>query len=126
MIPRISNDLVALLSATAQSRLHTVEIDIDERHACTIVVASGGYPNEFRKGLPISGLEATDEHDVLLFHAGTRQTPEGVVTNGGRVCCVTALAANLDDAVAAARQRIATIQFEEKYYRRDIGYEFIR
>jgi phosphoribosylamine---glycine ligase len=126
VIPRINNDLVHLLSATAQSQLHTVEIEIDERHACTIVVASGGYPNEYRKGLPITGLEDEDADNVLLFHAGTRQTPEGVVTNGGRVCCVTALADNLDNAVAAARKRIATIQFEEKYHRRDIGYEFVK
>lgn len=126
VIPRINNDLVDLLSSTAQSRLHTVEIDIDDRKACTIVVASGGYPNEYRKGLPITGLEAEDAGDVLVFHAGTRQTAEGVVTNGGRVCCVTALAGNLEDAVTAARKRISTIQFEEKYFRRDIGYEFVK
>lgn len=126
VIPRIKNDLVDLLSATAQSQLHTVELDLDERHACTIVVASGGYPNEYRKGLPISGVEPAEADDVFLFHAGTRQTAEGVVTNGGRVCCVTALARKLDDAVTAARKRIETIQFEEKYYRRDIGYEFLR
>lgn len=126
VIPRINNDLVDLFSSTTQSQLHTVEIDIDERHACTIVVASGGYPNEYRKGLPMTGLEAENENDVLLFHAGTRQTPEGVVTNGGRVCCVTALADSLDDAVTAARRRIASIQFEGKYHRRDIGYEFVK
>lgn len=126
VIPRIKNDLVDLFTATAQSQLHSVDLEIDDRHACTIVVASGGYPNEYRKGLPISGLDAGASPDVLLFHAGTKQTAEGVVTNGGRVCCVTALAPRLDDAVAAARKRIATIDFDEKYFRRDIGYEFVK
>jgi phosphoribosylamine--glycine ligase len=124
VLPRIKNDIVDLFTATATSALENIAVEIDERHACTIVAASGGYPGDYQKGLPISGLNEADTDGVVVFHAGVTAQEGKPVTNGGRVCCVTALAPSLKEAVANAREAMDGIRFEGKYFRRDIGYEF--
>jgi len=126
VMPRLKNDLVQLLSATARGELASVTIEKDQRFATTIMAVSGGYPNEHKKGLPISGLkEYQPSNDVLVFHAGTKEKEGTIVTNGGRVFCATALADSVEEAVQKAKATLDTIDFEEKYYRSDIGYEFI-
>lgn len=124
VVPRIKNDLVELLLATARRNLASVAIEKDERCATTIVAVSGGYPNDYEKGFPISFPEILNEN-VLLFHAGTKEDDDKIVTNGGRVICATALAADLDDAINLSRDAIEELQFEGKYFRRDIGFEFL-
>jgi phosphoribosylamine--glycine ligase len=126
VLPRIKNDLVALFTATATGNLKNVTAEIDTRHACTIVAASGGYPGDYKKGFAIAGLNAATAENVMVFQAGTTERDGALVTNGGRVFCITALAETLDEAIDNARDVIDAIHFEDKYYRRDIGYEFVK
>lgn len=126
VMPRLKNDLVDLLSATAKGELQDITIEKDPRFATTIMAVSGGYPNEYKKGLPISGLsEYQQGNDILVFHAGTKEKEGTIVTSGGRVFCVTALADSVEAAVSNAKTILDTIDFEDKYYRSDIGYEFM-
>ena len=126
VLPRIKTDLVELFVATANGNLKHMNVEVDARHACTIVAASGGYPGEYKKGFKIEGLYDLKSRDVTIFHAGTAEQDGAIVTAGGRVFCVTALAADLGEAIDTARDVIDAIDFEDKYYRRDIGYEFVK
>ncbi|MFL5740580.1 MAG: phosphoribosylamine--glycine ligase [Flavisolibacter sp.] len=125
VVPRIKNDLVELLQATAEGKLDTVKIQSDPHVAATIVAVSGGYPNEYEKGFEITGLKEF-EKDHFLFHAGTKSSEGKIVTNGGRVICATALAPDLEAALKECRKLIEGIQFDGKYFRRDIGFEFFK
>lgn len=124
VMPRIKNDLVELLKATAESKLSKFKIDTDSRYATTIVAVSGGYPNDYEKGFEISGLDIKMK-DAHIFHMGTKEENGKIVTSGGRVLCATALSSDLDEAINMSRDLIEEIQFEEKYFRRDIGFEFL-
>jgi len=124
VVPRIKNDLVELLQATAEQKLDTVQIEIDSRFATTFVAVSGGYPNEFKTGFPISGLNLAEE-DSFIFYAGAKKEGNKVVTNGGRVICTTALGDDLTDALEKSKELVEAINFEGKYFRKDIGFEFV-
>jgi len=124
VVPRIKNDLVELLKATAQQKLDKIKIDIDERFATTIVAVSGGYPNEHKTGFEISGLNLSEE-DSLIFYAGAKKQGLKVVTNGGRVVCATALGNDLNEALEKSKELVEAINFEGKYFRKDIGFEFL-
>jgi phosphoribosylamine--glycine ligase len=124
VIPRIKNDLVELLTATVKGHLEDHTIDTDPRFATTIVAVSGGYPADYEKGYVIEGLNSAGD-DEYIFQMGTKEVDGKTVTNGGRVFCATALANDLDDAINKSRDLIEQIQFEEKYFRRDIGFEFL-
>lgn len=127
VLPLIKNDLVELLKATAEQNLQNITIEKDDRFAVTIVAVSGGYPDEYKKGLTIHGIkEFQNSGDSILFHGGTKENDGEIVTSGGRVFCVTSLSKNLDTAIEASREGIENINFENKFYRRDIGYEFIK
>jgi phosphoribosylamine--glycine ligase len=123
VIPRIKNDLVELLQATAREKLDTAHIEIDSRFATTIVAVSGGYPNEHKTGFPISGLNLAEE-DSFIFYAGAKKEGNKVVTSGGRVVCATALGDDLNEALEKSRELVDAINFEGKYFRKDIGFEF--
>jgi phosphoribosylamine---glycine ligase len=125
VVPRIKNDLIELLQAAAQQKLDKVQLQIDSRFATTIVAVSGGYPNEHKTGLEISGLDIVDG-DSLIFYAGAKKDGNKILTSGGRVVCATALADQLADALNRAKKLIEAINFEGKYFRRDIGFEFIQ
>lgn len=125
VLPRLKNDLVHLFVATGNNQLKDIDIEQDPRVVCTVVAVSGGYPGDYKKGLPISGLEAVKDGGSLVFHAGTTQTNDAVVTNGGRVLCVTSFGETVAAAVDQSKQVLKEIHFEEMYYRNDIGYEFI-
>ncbi|MGZ3952725.1 MAG: phosphoribosylamine--glycine ligase [Flavisolibacter sp.] len=124
VIPRIQNDLVELLKATAEGKLDTVKVEMDSRSASTIVAVSGGYPNDYKSGFPISGLNLAED-DSMIFYAGAKKEGKKVVTNGGRVVCATALGENLADALEKSKELVEAINFEGKYYRKDIGFEFV-
>jgi phosphoribosylamine--glycine ligase len=121
ILPRLKSDLLPLLEATIDGSLDRATIEWDERPAVTVVMASGGYPDKYETGKPISGLEAAASDGVQIFHAGTRRENGAVVTSGGRVLAVTALG----ETVAAARTRaydaVSKIDFEGAHYRRDIA-----
>lgn len=124
VIPRLKNDIVELFQATVKQRLHEIKIETDDRAAGTIVAVSGGYPGSYEKGFEITGLDKKTGADSLVFHAGTRLNEDKVITNGGRVLCVTSFADTIQHAVARSGTVLEKIDFEGMYYRKDIGYEF--
>ncbi len=125
VMPRLKNDLVDLLVATAAGKLDTKNIEQDERTACTIVAVSGGYPGTYAKGIPITGvLDICPQPQTLIFHAGTKEQDGAVVTSGGRVLCVTSYGQTIGEAVSESRRVLEMIRYDGMYYRRDIGYEF--
>lgn len=126
VMPRLRNDLAELFVATAQQRLHEITIDQDHRTVCTIMAVSGGYPGAYEKEKIIEGLEEAQDENCIVFHAGTIQGDEGqVLTNGGRVLCVTAYGENVQEAITRSKNLLSKISFEGMYFRKDIGYEFV-
>jgi len=125
VIPRLENDLVGLFIATAQQRLHEVQINVDRRKAVTIMATSSGYPGSYEKGFIIEGLQKEPDVDCLVFQAGTKEEKGQIVTNGGRVLCVTAFGKDIEQAVHKSLDQLSTIDFDGIYYRQDIGYEFL-
>jgi phosphoribosylamine--glycine ligase len=122
VIPRLATDLVALLDAAATGRLQNRSVPVDPRTACTVVAVSGGYPDGYAKGYPISGLD--QPHESLVFHMGTAVQEGKVVTSGGRVLAVTSFANSVAEAAAQSQQVQQRILYKDKYCRTDIGYEF--
>jgi phosphoribosylamine--glycine ligase len=122
ILPLFAGDLVPVLEACLDGTLHQVPLRWQLRHCLCVVIASGGYPGAYRKGLPISGLaEAARLPDTLVFHAGTERQGGQVVTAGGRVLGVTALGDTLAQAAERAYQAARCVHFEGMHYRRDIG-----
>ena len=119
VIARIQNDFLSILHAVAEERLDTIKLQIDPRHAATVMLVAGGYPGDYEKGKEISSLEPME--DAFIFHAGTQFANDQIVTNGGRVIAVTALDLNPEIALANANALANQIQFEGKYFRTDIG-----
>ena len=118
---RINGDLLDLLEGVASSSLDSRKMAIDERYAVTVMMVSAGYPGAYEKGKLISGLDVPSES--ILFHAGTKQTPDGVVTAGGRVIAVSSYGNSKDEALARSFATIEQIDFDGKYFRRDIGFD---
>jgi phosphoribosylamine--glycine ligase len=121
---RIESDLVELLDACAHGKLKGKKIGISPNYAVTVVMASGGYPENFEKGKIISGINKSDE--ALVFHAGTVKKENEVITNGGRVMAVTGSGKNLVEATARAYARVGQIMWEGVYFRKDIGQDLAR
>ena len=120
---RMKSDLINLCFKAAEGKLVETEIVWDERVSLGVVMAAGGYPNNYDKGFEISGLLEDETEDLKILHAGTSLNKENkVVTNGGRVLCVTALGSNTKEAKEKAYQRVKSIKWEKAYFRRDIGY----
>ena len=122
---RIDSDLVALMKAAAQGNLGDVELKEDPRTAVTVMMVSGGYPGDYEKGKVITGCENVT--DSILFHAGTKINAEGeLVTAGGRVISVSSYGNSIADALANSYASIAKVDFEGKYFRRDIGKDLMK
>lgn len=119
VLPRLKNDLVQLFENCAKGTLGRVRIRADKKFATTIFLVSGGYPDHYEKGKIMTGLDQVK--GSLAFHAGTRVQGNDVVTNGGRVLALTSLAKDMDGALRKSRRNAKVVQFEGKYYRRDIG-----
>jgi phosphoribosylamine--glycine ligase len=124
VIPRLETDLVGLLVAATQQELDTVKLRVDERSAVTVMAVSHGYPGAYEKGFAIKGLNRKIDKNSFIFHAGTKQADGKIVTNGGRVLCVTAYGKNISEAVDHSLNILEGIDFDGIYYRTDIGYEF--
>jgi len=124
VIPRLKNDLVELLVAASKQQLDKIKIETDPRTVCTVVAVSGGYPGEFKKGYEIKGLNDINPEDSILFHMGTDMKNGKVVTNGGRVFCMTSYGRSVFDAVEISKEEIEKVSFTGMEYRDDIGYEF--
>ncbi|MNQ58799.1 Phosphoribosylamine--glycine ligase [compost metagenome] len=119
VVPRLKTDLVELFLAVANEKLDEISLEIDERSATTIMVVSGGYPEDFEKGKEISGLSEVE--DSIVFHAGTKLENGKVVSNGGRVLTVTSYGDNFEEAIKKSYQNIDKLCFDKMYFRRDIG-----
>ncbi len=124
VIPRLKNDLVELFTAAAKQQLDKITIETDARTACTIVAVSGGYPGEYKKEYEIKGMNEINPADSILFHMGTTVQGGKVVTNGGRVFCLTSYGKSVFDAVEISKEEIEKVSFTGMEYRRDIGFEF--
>ncbi|MDE0637959.1 MAG: phosphoribosylamine--glycine ligase [Candidatus Poribacteria bacterium] len=124
LLPRLESDLVPLLMACIDGTLDQhADVDWHTESAACVVMASGGYPNPYQTGKIITGLTDAESIDgVTVFHAGTKQDGENVVTAGGRVLGVTALADDLKSAIEQAYHGVSAIHFDDAYWRTDIGY----
>lgn len=123
VLPRIKTDLVELFNAVANQSLDKVQLEIDTQTAATVVMVSGGYPGNYEKGFEITGLE--DVKESTVFHAGTSLKNNRVITAGGRVLAVTALAISLEEALEKSYRSANHIHFDYKYYRKDIGQDLL-
>ena len=122
LLMRMKSDIVPILLAVAAGDLAGVEIEWHNKAAVCVVLAAGGYPGDYRKGDPIAGLaEAGKLEELVVFHAGTKESGDDVVTSGGRVLGVTALGNSVQEAIDRAYQGVALISWPEMHYRKDIG-----
>ncbi|HEX7026515.1 MAG TPA: phosphoribosylamine--glycine ligase, partial [Gammaproteobacteria bacterium] len=122
---RLRSDLVTHCLAALEGRLDRETASWDPRASLGVVMAAGGYPGSYRKGDAISGLEDDSVADTKVFHAGTKTDGKNVLTNGGRVLCVTALGESVAAAQARAYERVARLHWDNAFYRTDIGYRAI-
>lgn len=118
ILPLLRTDFLDIVEAVIDERLNELTIEWDSKASCCVVMASGGYPEKYQTGYPIEGLEGVH---ALVFHAGTRKDNDQIVTSGGRVLGVTALAQDLPGAIAAAYADVAHIRFRDMHFRTDIG-----
>jgi phosphoribosylamine--glycine ligase len=123
---RLKSDLVELCLAALEQRLDSVKSEWDDRAALGVVMAAGGYPDDYRKGDVISGLPQTEDAEAKVFHAGTQLQGEQIVTAGGRVLCACALGADIKTAQEKAYQLVKQISWNDVYYRTDIGFKAIK
>lgn len=125
VFPRIKSDVVDLFEHTWEGTLDQTTLDIDSRTAACVMLVAGGYPEHYEKGNAITGLDQVE--GSLVFHAGTKLDAQGqVLTNGGRVLCVTSLAENMPSALLKSYQELAKIQWKDQYYRHDIGQDLLK
>jgi phosphoribosylamine--glycine ligase len=120
LLPRLKADLLEVLWAVANNRLHDIEVRWSQDARVAVVLASGGYPEKYETGLPIAGLDELDP-DVLVFHAGTRTEDGKLVTGGGRVLTIVASGPTLAKARDTAYRNVERVRFQGVHYRRDIG-----
>lgn len=123
VMPRLRSDLLDLFDGVASETLSERDVEIDPRTAVAVMMVSGGYPDEYKKGKTIYGLNA--QTDSLIFHAGTASDGPAVVTAGGRVLAVTSYGKNVEDACRKTYETLENIEFEGAYYRKDIGKDLL-
>ncbi|MEW6467875.1 MAG: phosphoribosylamine--glycine ligase [Bacteroidota bacterium] len=123
VIPRLKTDLLDLLEAAATGKLNALHLETDPRYAATVVLVSGGYPGDYEKGKEIRGLDEAEGSTV--FHAGTAQASGKTLTSGGRVLAITSFGQSMQEALERSFDNAEKIQYEKKYYRRDIGRDLV-
>ncbi|MBI1836531.1 MAG: phosphoribosylamine--glycine ligase [Flavobacteriia bacterium] len=123
VIPRLKSDLLDLFEGVASQTLSERDVQFDERSACTVMMVSGGYPEDFEKGKQIYGLSSVT--DSLVFHAGTKADGPAVISAGGRVLAITSYGKDIDFALSKSYNSAEKIEFEKAYYRKDIGFDVL-
>lgn len=123
VIPRLENDLVELIVLMHDGKLNEATAQYSTQAAATVMLVSAGYPDAYEKGKVMTGFEAVK--DSMLLHAGTANKDGNIVTNGGRVIAITSMGSNIGEALKTSYKNAELIQYEGKYYRKDIGYEFL-
>jgi phosphoribosylamine--glycine ligase len=123
VVPRLKSDLVELFLAVANEKLNEFSLEIDERSATTVMIVSGGYPEDFEKGKVITGLETVT--DSIVFHAGTKLDNGNVVSNGGRVMAITSYGDNFQEALNKSYKNVSQLHFDKMNFRKDIGFDLI-
>lgn len=121
VIPRIKSDLLNLFKGIGDGTFSEKDFYVDQDTAVTVMLVSGGYPESYEKGKVMTGWE--DCQGSLLFHAGTKQDHERVLTNGGRVLAITSIGRDMEAALAKSFENAEKIKFDKKYYRKDIGFD---
>ena len=121
VMPRLKSDLVALFQAVANQTLANESFEIDQRAATTVMMVSGGYPEDYEKGKVRTGLDQVE--NSIVFHAGTTEKDGNVVTNGGRVLAVTSYGADFKEALKQSYKNVEKIKFDKSYYRTDLGFD---
>ena len=121
VIPRIKSDLLNLFKGISNGTFGEQDFYVDEDVATTVMLVSGGYPSSYEKGKGISGLEEVE--NSIVFHAGTRNEENRVITNGGRVMAITSFGRTLEEALSKSFDNAEKVKFEGKYYRKDIGFD---
>ncbi len=123
VLPRLKTDFVDICLAVAKGELNKIKIEWDERPTACVVMAAEGYPGSYPKGKVIEGLETAAQYpDTFVFHAGTTKTNDKIVSNGGRVLCVTGIGETIEKAIETAYQGVRAIRMDGVHYRRDIGW----
>jgi phosphoribosylamine--glycine ligase len=123
VMPRLASDLLELLMATGKGTLSQQKCEVDPRTAVTMVMVSGGYPENYRKGISVTGVN--DVEKSIVFHAGTTLNNDEIVTAGGRVFAVTSFGSSIEEARQQSLKNSKKITFEGKYYRKDIGFDLM-
>ena len=121
VFPRIENDLLELFNSMGSKEFANIDLIVDERHAATVIMVSGGYPINYEKNKVITGIENIT--DSIVFHAGTKKDGNVFLTNGGRVLAITSLAKNYKQAIGLSYKQVEKISFEKAYFRKDIGFD---
>lgn len=121
LLPLLKTDLYDIFNAIIDETLDKIDIIWENKASATIVLASGGYPKEYIKGFKITGIDEVQNNGITVYHMGTAIKDGNIVTNGGRVLCLTATADNVEEAVAKVYNNIEKINFKDMHFRRDIG-----
>ena len=122
ILPRLKTDLLEIMEACVEGNLDKIDIKWHDNAAVCVVLASGGYPVEYKKGYEITGLdEVAKRKDIVVFHAGTAEKDGNFVTNGGRVLGITGIGKDLDEAIKIAYEGVEMVDFKDKHFRHDIG-----
>ncbi|MGB0425149.1 MAG: phosphoribosylglycinamide synthetase C domain-containing protein, partial [Flavobacteriales bacterium] len=121
---RIDNDFGEMFEAVANEKIGSYELIVNPEQCCTVILVSGGYPESYEKGKTITGLESVK--GSLLVHAGTKRQDGTLVTSGGRVMAITSFGDSLQDALSKSLNNAEKVDFEGKYYRKDIGQDLLK
>ncbi len=121
VLPRIKSDFVELLIKVSQQKLNKATLEIDDQSAVTVVLTSGGYPEEYEKGKEITGIDAVE--GSIIYHAGTAEKDGKIISNGGRVLAVTSMGKDYKEALKKSYQNVEKLHFDKMYYRKDLGFD---